>query len=427
MRHKGETIAKAQAAMARIAYQRQHRVASDEPIPLEYQFDIGTFRTRGEMSYGRELASLDVTPWHGQMRPYDTALCWTRPILRAEFRYLRKSSRYQFFQAIRFERRCRSRYGYLVPYQNVEIERIHPRSLRGRYLALPGMWSNLEVPRGCYVELPPCVSYVGSHLINDPNSGYWNVFCAEWCARVAAYILWEVYDTGRLWHIPSLLVQSILAMDLSLPLGSYANLEELHRLVRVIRDHPWDTVPVSHSRRGNQQTLDRSPGRRTPSSGDFILYDPFEEKVMTPGEYEAYQAVPRIIPDGHPMGFVFSDDYEAPLEEDDPMVDNEPQYEEYPASGGDDQQIANASAIPPSVPGPVNVPPRGEISVQTGEYRALTNFLRGLGVIVPNGSTIEALRAMANSHYEESPAPADGSVGYNGGAAAGGSAHGGTH
>ena len=50
---------------------------------------------------------------------------WYIPILRAEFRYLRKNNQESFWYLIRWERRARCRLGILVLYQTVEAERIH--------------------------------------------------------------------------------------------------------------------------------------------------------------------------------------------------------------------------------------------------------------------------------------------------------------
>lgn len=188
-RQNGESLHDARSAMARLAFQRMSRTLSDVPIPPALQLDLGLYRTDGEISYAERLSQLDVSRWRGFFGPDTGALCWTRPIILAEFRYIRKGSRGNFKESIRFERRCRRRFGYMVPYQSVEAQRFHPRHLQGRYVRIPNCWGSLEMPGGCYVELPPCVSYVGSQLISDKDSGFWAVFASEWCAKVAAHIL----------------------------------------------------------------------------------------------------------------------------------------------------------------------------------------------------------------------------------------------
>ena len=49
-----------------------------------------------------------------------------------------------------------------------------------------------------FAELPPVLTYVGSYLLADPESGHWTVFLTEWVCRVAATLLREVYDMYRL-------------------------------------------------------------------------------------------------------------------------------------------------------------------------------------------------------------------------------------
>lgn len=55
-------------------------------------------------------------------------------------------------------------------------------------------WRSIEVPQGFFVCLPSEFSYVGSEMIYDPESGWCVIVIAEWAARVAEFILQEVYD-----------------------------------------------------------------------------------------------------------------------------------------------------------------------------------------------------------------------------------------
>ena len=88
----------------------------------------------------------------------------------------------------------------LVPYQMVEAERIHRSHYASRYVVATRVWESLKVPRGCLVEHPPSITYLGSRLIANPRSGVWVVVITEWVARVAAFILWGAYDIQIVEH-----------------------------------------------------------------------------------------------------------------------------------------------------------------------------------------------------------------------------------
>ena len=113
----------------------------------------------------------------------------------------------------------------------VEAERIHRNHYPSRYVVFTKVWESLEMPRGCLVELPPAITYLGSLLIADPRSGVWVVVIMEWVARVAAFILWEAYDIFRLWYIPPAICGYAKKLDLSFALGSRENANEFLRMV----------------------------------------------------------------------------------------------------------------------------------------------------------------------------------------------------
>ena len=193
---------KAKEAHVRLVYQRMNRTVGTVivPAPLAGEHDLDTwyFRTEGEAGYGEKLMKLDYSRFRGMIDAHQEALCFDRPILRAEFCYVRKNHQEQFWDLIRWEPRARSRLGILVPYQMVEAERIHRNHYPSRYVVHTKVWESLEMPRGCLVELPPAITYLGSRFIVYPHIGVWVVVITEWVARVAASILWEAYDIFRL-------------------------------------------------------------------------------------------------------------------------------------------------------------------------------------------------------------------------------------
>ena len=103
--------------------------------------------------------------------------------LLAEFRY--KPTRLAVPQDyVRWEREVRSRTGFLVPYQCVEVDAMARKARMGRYVPVPKHFAYLEVPRGCLAELPPILTYRSSKLL-DFSSGFWTMFHTEWALNCA--------------------------------------------------------------------------------------------------------------------------------------------------------------------------------------------------------------------------------------------------
>lgn len=63
----------------------------------------------------------------------------------------------------------------------------------------------VKVSSSCLAELPAVLTYLGSYLCTDAQSDLWIAFYTEWAARVAAYLLWDVYDTYSIWYFPPVL------------------------------------------------------------------------------------------------------------------------------------------------------------------------------------------------------------------------------
>lgn len=54
------------------------------------------------------------------------------------------------------------------------------------------------MPRGFDVELPMVSTYCAREL-HDPKVGWWMVAYTEFVAKMAGFLLVEVYDIFRLW------------------------------------------------------------------------------------------------------------------------------------------------------------------------------------------------------------------------------------
>lgn len=221
--------------------------AGSIPTPPRYRFDTWFYRTRGEAEYGDQLASLGsiVDTWSSHLPVVrQAAVLYKKSFLNPGFRWVKKQNIPFWTSTVRIERRFRSRLGVLVPWHNDEAEFIKNTQLPHRYIRLPTWWSRWEVPQGCWADLGPTPAYLGTRIIQDPSSGWWSVVLTEWVTHVAAFLLWEVYDTHRLWWIPYMVLESILYLDLSIPLGGAANYAEVRDLMEVLSRVSWNDVPV---------------------------------------------------------------------------------------------------------------------------------------------------------------------------------------
>ena len=72
------------------------------PMPGEHELDTWYYRTEGEAGYGEKLMKLDYARFRGTIDVHQDALCYNRPILRAEFRFLRKNVQENFWDLIRW-------------------------------------------------------------------------------------------------------------------------------------------------------------------------------------------------------------------------------------------------------------------------------------------------------------------------------------
>ena len=160
LKNRGETLDQARTALIRLLYQRTRRTYDTHLVPERLNLDTWCFRSFGESTYGPKLAQYQVPDnWFGVTDVHSEALMFQRPLLRADFRTVRKSLNREFCQMIKWERSARSRTGYFVPYQCVEVDRIAAGARRERYVRVPEWFDGWEVCRGMQVDLPPVLTY----------------------------------------------------------------------------------------------------------------------------------------------------------------------------------------------------------------------------------------------------------------------------
>lgn len=138
---------------------------------------------------------------------------------------------------------------YLLPYQCLEVYRVHRRVRVARYVPTPAFWEDLEFFRGVLVDIPLVVTCLPVRLINDPLSGLWVVFTTEWVTKYSTYLLRDLYDTYCLCYVPPLVREYIFSIDLSFVLCSASNHRVLLDLIDVIDEIDWTEIPLFQARR----------------------------------------------------------------------------------------------------------------------------------------------------------------------------------
>ena len=222
---------------SKLVYRHVRRYSPRIIYPLAWDLDNWAARYPSEYHYARRVSEVPesrLREWSGFFGVSNDALLFTQSILPLEFRFLRKRPLRSFSEFARQERKLRSRYGYLIPYQHVEFPLLTHLARERRFVAVNRLWRTLEVPRGCYAELPSVLTLVQGDLWGGDQSGWWTVFVTEWAARVAAYVLWDAYDNCRLWALSATLIGFIRQLDLSQVLGSRANEREMLELLTEI-------------------------------------------------------------------------------------------------------------------------------------------------------------------------------------------------
>lgn len=149
-----------------------------------------------------------------------------RPQPRAEFRYSKRTGTY-CHEKIRQERRSPSLLGYAVPYQASTAYAFRQGELDRSLVKLPRLITRIEVHQGCYVELAAEVSYIGSYLKEQENSGWWLIFYVSELIKISAWILQDVNDTYRLWGLSPRCILWLGQLDgsLEIALGTRYNTE----------------------------------------------------------------------------------------------------------------------------------------------------------------------------------------------------------
>ena len=305
-RNRSTTMLDARATYVRLVYRHLRRYRGPDLLEPHWDFDIWRPRYALEGDYARRLSELSgerIDQFAEGELVCQEALLLTRSLLPAHFRFLRKRLFESFSEHSRNERRLRSLTGYLIPYQHCEISALNNRGRFQRYIAIFPLWQDLEVPRGFHSELPSVLTLCQNHLYQSSESGWWTIFYTEHIARVAAFLLWDLYDNYRVWALSPRVIGFIRSLDLTYVLGGRQNYEEVLAIVDLIERTEWSEVDEANRNRGDTRQ-DHSPGRVGPG-GDFVWCEPGTLRLL--GREEALSRAAagppgehRPIPPGHP-------------------------------------------------------------------------------------------------------------------------------
>ena len=221
------------------------------------------------------------------------------------------------FAMIRWESRNLHRYGYFIPWQDLQVTLVRPSAFEGSYPRKPRwFFGELEVGSNMFVELPPVVTYLGAYLLHDPKSRYWNVFVTVWMARVAAYVMVELYSNYGLFQIPKMFMTQSLNLDLADVLGSRDAADDYKEMLYLILVVDFDNVPPDHYAKTSGVAQNQSDGVdaneksiRPAGIYRFIWFEPCTFKQVPQGRAALLKNNHgnRSRPDNQLHGFVYKD------------------------------------------------------------------------------------------------------------------------
>lgn len=90
---------------------------------------------------------------------------------------------------------------YAVPNQTLATYSFREAKRARLLVKLPTIFDSIEVPQGCYVKLAAEVSYVGSYLMDETNSGRWPVFYVAQLMKFSSGVVQDMYEKYRLWNL----------------------------------------------------------------------------------------------------------------------------------------------------------------------------------------------------------------------------------
>lgn len=270
-----------------------HHMVSKIPLDSSFGFDLWGSRNKAEVGYCRALhqAVGMVEGWSAlgvNVDVHPDAILWECRLLPEDYRSQKKSKSGFWSDTVRFERRSRMLHNKFVLWHNIEVESLGPRRVSDKYISVPQWWSEWEVPQGFWAELPCVLAYKASFFLRNPMSAWWVIACTGWAVNVAVFLVWDAYDTSRLWFLPPKLVEALHILPLQGVLGEDGH-RDLKKFLKVIEEVKWEQVPKVNNCRSSASRSRFCFGRNG-QAGDFVWIDPVTAKIVSEGEAKARRA-----------------------------------------------------------------------------------------------------------------------------------------
>lgn len=157
-------------------------------------------------------------------------MCFEKPRLYVNFRYLKKTDSQYWSNFARNERRTQSATGLAVPHLCVTQNNIPSTSRMFAYAKLTVGRTRIEIPIGCYSEPSLVFHYKGSASRN-PRSGYPVVDYTGFVAKTVAFDLFDAYDDYRIWRLSRQMIEFTRKLTFKLVLESGRSVEDFTRIL----------------------------------------------------------------------------------------------------------------------------------------------------------------------------------------------------
>ena len=314
LRVRGENgLEAARAVFVHECYVGLKRLLSTEPIDAAWGLDLWTHRTGGEIPYVQNLCSItgvEIEKRRGQSGVDIGAVCYAKPLLCVDFRYVRKSRVPYWNNDVKYEHRCAYALGRIVPRQCAGAFSMTETARDRAWMRLSDnpVFHQLRAPRGMRVEVEPVLSYCMSVFLADPSTGLWVTACTERVISNVAAMLFEVYDTYRLWYVGARTREyaNHLGMSMEPYLGTKREVREVLELIDIIEDTDWTIVDPRWAEEGAGNPAHYSLSAE--GLADYTYYYPWGRRKLSESEVLALaRSPPRVRPSDHPTGWNWAD------------------------------------------------------------------------------------------------------------------------
>lgn len=150
---------------------------------------------------------------------------------------------------VRHERRMRAKYGLAIPYQCMTAFGVGGEFRCAALPRLTNFWKQIEVPRGWHAVLPPSFTTRRKSSLKK-NSGWWVVAYTESVVRTVAFSFFDAKESLRVWALSQNTCRLAQYLNLEPVFRTIANVTEAIRILDVVTNTRFDTLPIRWRNRG---------------------------------------------------------------------------------------------------------------------------------------------------------------------------------